>query len=732
MNSLRKIRGKTLSEQLPGPSTAKDSDNETFDSDDSIKDKDYVIDDSEKDRYRHDSSSDVCESDDIVKVTSKSSAKKRKTVSQSMNKPSKKTTSCFFGVKKSKEVIASTPKKYLDYFKYELKEGAKTGVCLICEKNKKDTSIKMKSGNTKGLKYHLSKNHPTEFSMFFGKDNKKSSKQQKTIAEIFSFESEKASSKRTPTPNTPQYFEKYVKWISIKYLPFNFFDDESTREFFKDVHAENEPPRRTIMRRYVMEIFSKKQQKVLKVLQENTSNISFTIDGWSSISGKSFYGITSHFVDKDWTMQSLVLDFVPSHGEHTGMDIANIFYTSMEKYDLLNKIQGITVDNASVNTKFLEKFQEIMEKNGKTFNAENQHFRCFAHILNLGVQDILKLLKQDEEKDEEMDDDTDQFYVEEEKTYENMPPITRLRTLFKKIKYSEQLQNKLKVCCEASNIAYLTVTLDISTRWNSTYEMILLGIKMKTAIDAFCENNQKFKCFKLNQTEWEMLGLVQKYLRCFKYLSNTLSGDSYPTLPLVIIGFNMLIDRIENLMIELEQKTERSPSDGIFIEAFRAGRDKMLKHYYKANWVYCASLLIDPRHKLETFAMTFWGAEMKNKSYQKFEAIYCEKYAPTRPIPPIQETEEQSGSDEDMDIEFLFKKATPQSETEEFWKQELNAYFYSERASKGEILLEWWKRNEVKNANVTESFVSMRKMFKKLFELPDLLNQTKDYVTVTL
>lgn len=55
-----------------------------------------------------------------------------------------------------------------------------------------------------------------------------------------------------------------------------------------------------------------------------------------------------------------------------------------------------------------------------------------------------------------------------------------------------------------------------------------------------------------------------------------------------------------------------------------------------------------------------------------------------------------------MDIEFLFKKATPQSETEEFWKQELNAYFYSERASKGEILLEWWKRNEVNYPHISK------------------------------
>lgn len=200
MKATRKIRGKTLSkpEPLPGPSTANDSDIEPFDSDDSIKDKDYVMDDSDKDGYSHDSPSDVCENNEIVEVSSKGSAQKRKAVSKPIDKPSKKNTNLQPGVKNSKGVIASTPKKYLDYFKYETKEGAKTGVCLICENLKINTSIKMKGGNTKGLKYHLSKNHPTEFSMFFGGDNTNitKQKQQKTISQMFSFESETAKTSK--------------------------------------------------------------------------------------------------------------------------------------------------------------------------------------------------------------------------------------------------------------------------------------------------------------------------------------------------------------------------------------------------------------------------------------------------------------------------------------------------------------------------------------------------------
>lgn len=36
-----------------------------------------------------------------------------------------------------------------------------------------------------------------------------------------------------------------------------------------------------------------------------------------------------------------------------------------------------------------------MNESGYPFDNINQHFRCFAHILNLSVQDMLKLLNID-------------------------------------------------------------------------------------------------------------------------------------------------------------------------------------------------------------------------------------------------------------------------------------------------------------------------------------------------
>lgn len=142
------------------------------------------------------------------------------------------------------------------------------------------------------------------------------------------------------------------------------------------------------------------------------------------------------------------MDFVPSHGKHTGKDIAKIFFESVRSYGIENKIQGITVDNASANTKFMEELHVLMAADDIIFDLDTQHFRCFAHILHLGVQDIVKnvRLPNNHEYEDVSEDETD---VDGDNLDGDKNCVTKLRNLFKMLKRS-QLQNKLQNCCETT------------------------------------------------------------------------------------------------------------------------------------------------------------------------------------------------------------------------------------------------------------------------------------------
>lgn len=90
-----------------------------------------------------------------------------------------------------------------------------------------------------------------------------------------------------------------------------------------------------------------------------------------------------------------------------------------------------------------------------------------------------------------------------------------------------------------------------------------------------------------------------KYFKVFKTVSTLLGGDKCATLPMVIVGFNILLDSIEKQIHELDKKIDRNKIDECLLTAFQAGRDKMLKHYSKTNWIYCALLILDPQHKIK-------------------------------------------------------------------------------------------------------------------------------------
>lgn len=478
-------------------------------------------------------------------------------------------------------------------------------------------------------------------------------------------------------------------------------------------------PKRSTLRRQVKDRFEQLRARVKDQLQNCSSKISFTIDGWTSIACKSFYGITIHFIDHEWIYQSMVLDFIPSHGKHTGRDISYIFHKCLVEFNLENKVQGITVDNASANTKFMTELEKLLPD----FDPENQHFRCMAHILNLGVQDLMKNLKLqtdyesedemgsenemevDQEIDEEMesvneievDQDNDEAISEDYvvQIEDSSTAIMKLRSIFSKIKRSEKMKNKFRSICDTMGVSTtLSPILDCPTRWNSTHDMLGVALKLKKGIITLSSILPELTEFQISKDEWFIFEKVHKFLINFKSLSTRLGGEKYVTLPQVVVSFNLLVDKIETTITQLHENILRTAIDEQLLLSFQAARDKILKHYKKTNWIYCISLILDPRHKAETFDLTPWGTELKESSLRKFEEIY-ELYFKEEPVSEVPEEEDLIGNDEDI-IDFNALYSTPINFTNsQNSKQELEKYLSQPRSASSVDILQWWKLNQL-------------------------------------
>lgn len=145
---------------------------------------------------------------------------------------------------------------------------------------------------------------------------------------------------------------------------------------------------------------------------------------------------------------------------------------------------------------------------------------------------------------------------------------------------------------------------------------------MKKALSALTYKGKRLMQFHIEDKDWFSLTLWRKDSLIVTLLSKSLCGDQYATLHVVRTGANIMLDSLDELYHHLDTKPDRNTIDASVLLALQEGRDKLLKHYRLANWIYCALLILDRRHKLETFDMSQWGKELKKGSCSKVERIF--------------------------------------------------------------------------------------------------------------
>ncbi|CAG8824437.1 22644_t:CDS:2, partial [Cetraspora pellucida] len=161
----------------------------------------------------------------------------------------------------------------------------------------------------------------------------------------------------------------------------------------------------------------------------------------------------------------------------------------------LQEINGITSDSASNNDMMVYHLESWAIRENINFSTDN-HFRCFAHVVNLAIQVALKQLKNE---------------------------IDKIRKLIIKSRSSPQRCQKFS---EISNLNSINLSpiLDV-------FEKILL-------IEEFSDLDD----LKLSQSDWKCLENIAVFLKCFAKLSTEMCSSLYPTISAVYPMYNYLMD----------------------------------------------------------------------------------------------------------------------------------------------------------------------------------------------
>nr|XP_049462644.1 E3 SUMO-protein ligase ZBED1-like [Anopheles coluzzii] len=524
--------------------------------------------------------------------------------------------------------------------------------CLYCLK-----VFKYTKGTTSNLKRHLNLVHKTVPYL----------KQKQPIPQTINIDDEAGPSAVNFQPSN-QYFNSnmsiqgYLKkpinsetkkvldrmlldLICKECLPFNLVESEIFKKFVYTLNPNYiMPTRKSLSNALLPSVYNQEFEKAKEKLS-TAKAIAITSDGWTNLNQISFFALTGHYIDENCKLSSILIECSEFENPHSGRNIANWIQGTLNKFDIEDKIVAMVTDNAS---------------NMKAASTELNfcHIPCFAHTLNLIVRDAIK---------------KSVLPVVEE--------VKRVVMLFKKSPKASQMladtQKKL-------NLDQLKMIQEVSTRWNSGYDMLNRFYKNKIALLS-CADSLKMK-ISLESHDWEAIEQIVRVLKYFYSATNIVSAQKYITISHVGLLCNVLLTKTSQFRNDEDIAENIQNLVALLIE----GLQNKLK-IYRSNEQILKSMILDPRIKQLGF----------QDDVEKFknicESIISELLPLQKPAVEVEKVVKKVSKDVDMLFGDLFKNKGAQNykTPRQIAENELHQYLSVENIDLENDPLLWWKEHQV-------------------------------------
>lgn len=270
---------------------------------------------------------------------------------------------------------------------------------------------------------------------------------------------------------------------------------------------------------------------------------------------------------------------------------------------------AITADNASNNTSMAKELEKKLKGSRSRFTKQYL-VPCMAHVLNLAVQNGLKELD-NYEICLENDEDDEQLDVEDVPQKPFGEILHRLRKLVIAINSSTKRLHNYKDICEDQSMPNKNMLVeDVSTRWNSTCDMIEVAWEKREvlkimAIDHL--NSNKANYFIADE-EWKLLKMFADELLAFRETSEVFCISQSISSSNVSSLYGLLVQQLESLIFDIDHPlqdlagtTMSRDQAKVLRRAYNAMKEKLLKYEPKVRRrpMFPIATTLDPRFKLE-------------------------------------------------------------------------------------------------------------------------------------
>ncbi|KAJ4702657.1 Zinc finger BED domain-containing protein [Melia azedarach] len=364
--------------------------------------------------------------------------------------------------------------------------------------------------------------------------------------------------------------EMIAKLIIVHEYPLSCVDHEYFKKMIESLNPMFNCVSRNTIKNDIMEIYQMERAKVLSLFERNKSRVAITTDMWTCGSQTMGYtAIIGHFIDDSWILHGKILRFMHVKLPHTGEVLCDTLFNTLMDFNMNRKVSALTVDNCSSNDRMVLFLLEKIDKSDLIMSGRLFHIRCTAHILNLIVEDGL--------------------FVISNTIVKVRDSVSYWRTTTKRREKFDEVARRLNISCTRE------LVLDCTTRWNSTYLMIVVALEYKAVFCRLKLLEIQYKSLPSEQ-EWELAQILANKLKPFYDVTEIFSGTKYPTSNLFFVHICEIRLSLDEWLGSSYEEIKKMAT--IMIEKFE-------KYWKDVHGILALATILDPRYKMKLIEYYF-------------------------------------------------------------------------------------------------------------------------------